>query len=153
MRIYIFPLRNDAAQRTWSSVYRISFFSAGRLESAHIPSLIWVQNALNLNREPANGSGLDTSGAVAFAAAVAVEVILRIGLAALSLPLPDILGLSSYFVIEDGQSITLGYTAGYLLIGLEPIRLCAYVVQVLRGRREAVVIRTVDLTMLSVFMS
>jgi hypothetical protein len=66
-----------------------------------------VQNALNLNREPANGSGLDTLGAVAFAAAVAVtavavEVMLRVGLAALSLPLPDILGLSSYSVIEDG---------------------------------------------------
>jgi hypothetical protein len=55
-----------------------------------------VQNALNLDREPANGSGLDTLGAVAFTAAVAVaavavEAILRVGLAALSFPLPDIL--------------------------------------------------------------
>jgi hypothetical protein len=92
-----------------------------------------VQNALNLNREPANSSGLDTSGTVAFitavaVAAVAVEAILRTGLAALSLPRPDILGLSSYSIIEDGQSITLGYTAGYLLIGLEPIRLYTYIV-------------------------
>jgi hypothetical protein len=66
-----------------------------------------VQNALNLNREPANSSGLNTSGAVAFTAAVAVaavtvEAILRVGLAALSLPLPDILGLSSYSIIKDG---------------------------------------------------
>jgi hypothetical protein len=50
-----------------------------------------VQNALNLNREPANGSGLDTSGAVVFAAAVAIKAILRVELAALFLPLPDIL--------------------------------------------------------------
>jgi hypothetical protein len=62
---------------------------------------------LNLNREPANGSGLDTLNAVAFAAAVAVtavavDVILRVGLTALFFPLPDILGLSSYFIIEDG---------------------------------------------------
>jgi hypothetical protein len=66
-----------------------------------------VQNTLNLNRESANGSGLDTLDAVAFAAAVvvaavAVEAILRVGLAALSLSLPDILGLSSYSMIEDG---------------------------------------------------
>jgi hypothetical protein len=64
-----------------------------------------VQNTLNLNREPANGSGLDTSGAVAFAAAVAavaINAILGVGLAALSLPLLDILGLSSYSIIEDG---------------------------------------------------
>jgi hypothetical protein len=66
-----------------------------------------MQNALNLNREPANGSSLDTLGTVAFAAAVAVatvavNAILGVGLAALSLPLPDILGLSSYFIIEDG---------------------------------------------------
>jgi hypothetical protein len=66
-----------------------------------------VQNTLNLNREPANGSNLDTLDTVAFTAAVAVaavamEAILRIGLTALSLPLPDILGLSSYSVIEDG---------------------------------------------------
>jgi hypothetical protein len=43
---------------------------------------------------------------VAFAAAVAVaaviiEAILRVGLAALSLPLLDILGLSFYFIIKD----------------------------------------------------
>jgi hypothetical protein len=25
-------------------------------------------------------------------------------------------------------AVTLGYTAGYLLIGLEPIRLCTYIV-------------------------
>jgi hypothetical protein len=60
-----------------------------------------------LNREPANGSGLDILGIVVFAAAVAVaavaiEVILRVGLTVLSLPLPDILGLSSYSIIEDG---------------------------------------------------
>jgi hypothetical protein len=59
-----------------------------------------------LNRESANGSDLDTSGAVAFAAVVAVitvaiEAILRIELAALSLPLSDILSLSSYSIIED----------------------------------------------------
>jgi hypothetical protein len=65
-----------------------------------------VQNTLNLNREPANGSGLDILDAVAFAATVAVtiiavEVILRMGLIALSLPLLDILGLSSYSIIED----------------------------------------------------
>jgi hypothetical protein len=61
---------------------------------------------LNLNRESANGFGLDILDAVAFTtavavAAVAVEAILEIGLAALSLSLPDILGLSSYSVIED----------------------------------------------------
>jgi hypothetical protein len=55
-----------------------------------------VQNILNLNLEPANGSGLDTFEAVVFAAAVAVAAVaikamLRVGLAALSLPLPDIL--------------------------------------------------------------
>jgi hypothetical protein len=50
-----------------------------------------VQNTLNLNREPANGSSLDILGAVAFAAAVTVEVMLEVGLTALSLPLPDIL--------------------------------------------------------------
>jgi hypothetical protein len=65
-----------------------------------------VQNALNLNREPANGSDLNTLGTVAFTAAVTVaaitiKAILRVGLAALSLPLPDILGLSSYSIIED----------------------------------------------------
>jgi hypothetical protein len=65
-----------------------------------------VQNTLNLNREPANGSGLNTSGAVTFTTAVAItavaiKAVLRVGLAALSLPLPDILGLSSYFIIED----------------------------------------------------
>jgi hypothetical protein len=43
---------------------------------------------------------------VAFTAAVAVTVmamnaILKIGLAVLSLPLSDILGLSSYSIIED----------------------------------------------------
>jgi hypothetical protein len=62
---------------------------------------------LNLNREPINGSGLDISDAVAFAAVIAVtiiavEAIFGMGLAALSLPLPNILGLSSYSVIEDG---------------------------------------------------
>jgi hypothetical protein len=61
---------------------------------------------LNLNREPANGSGLDTSGAVAFTAAVAVaavaiEAILKVGLAALFLSLLDILGLSFYSIIKD----------------------------------------------------
>jgi len=66
-----------------------------------------MQNTLNLNREPINGSDLDTSGAIAFTAAVAVttvavEAIFRVGLAALSLSLLDILGLSSYSVIEDG---------------------------------------------------
>jgi hypothetical protein len=65
-----------------------------------------VQNALNLNRKSANGSDLDTLGAVVFAAtvavtAVAVEVILGVGLAALSLPLLDILGLSFYSIIKD----------------------------------------------------
>jgi hypothetical protein len=54
-----------------------------------------MQNALNLNLESANGSDLDTSGAVAFTAAVAVaavaiKAILRVGLAALFFPLPDI---------------------------------------------------------------
>jgi hypothetical protein len=49
--------------------------------------------------------------------------------------------------------VTLGYTAGYLLIGLEPVRLYIYIVQVPRGRREAVVVGTIDLTMLRVFMS
>jgi hypothetical protein len=70
---------------------------------------------------------------VAFAAAVtvtavAIKAILRVGLAALSLPLLDIPSLSSYSIIEDSQSITLGYTVGYLLIGLESIRLYTYVV-------------------------
>jgi hypothetical protein len=65
-----------------------------------------VQNALNLNREPTNGFGLDTSGVVVFTAAVAVAAIiidamLGVGLTALSLPLLDILGLSFYFIIED----------------------------------------------------
>jgi hypothetical protein len=60
-----------------------------------------VQNALNLNRKSANGSGLNISNAVAFitavaVTAVAVNTILRVGLTALSLPLLDILGLSSY---------------------------------------------------------
>jgi hypothetical protein len=49
--------------------------------------------------------------------------------------------------------VTLGYTAGYLLIGLEPIRLCTCVVQVPRGRREVVVVETVDLTVLRVFIN
>jgi hypothetical protein len=62
---------------------------------------------LNLNREPANGFGLNISDAVAFTiivavTAVAIEAILRIGLAALFLPLSNILGLSSYSIIEDG---------------------------------------------------
>jgi hypothetical protein len=65
-----------------------------------------VQNTLNLNREPANGFGLDISGVVAFTAAVAVtavtiNIMLRVELAALSLPLLDILDLSSYSIIED----------------------------------------------------
>jgi hypothetical protein len=77
-------------------VYRINLLSAGRCMSAYIPRRICVQNALNLNLEPANGSGLDTFGAVAFTAAVvvatvAVNTMLRVGLAALSLPLLDIL--------------------------------------------------------------
>jgi hypothetical protein len=64
--------------------------------SAYIPRRTCIQNALNLNREPINNSGLNTSGAVAFTAAVAVaaitmDAILRVGLAVLSLPLPDIL--------------------------------------------------------------
>jgi hypothetical protein len=42
--------------------------------------------------------------------------------------------------VAGKSSVTLGYTAGYLLIGLEPIRLCTYIVQVLMGRREAVVV-------------
>jgi hypothetical protein len=76
---------------------------------------------------------LDISGAVAFAAAVAVAAVtinamLGVGLTILSLSLPDILGLSSYSVIENSQSITLGYTVGYLPIGLEPIRLYIYIV-------------------------
>ena len=55
-----------------------------------------MQNALNLNREPSNDSGLDTLGTVAFTTAVAVttvtiKAILRVGLIALFLPLPDIL--------------------------------------------------------------
>jgi hypothetical protein len=92
-----------------------------------------VQNTLNLNREPANSSGLDTLDTVVFTAAVtvaavAIKIIFRIGLTALSLPLPDILGLSSYFIIKNSQSITLGYTVGYLLIGLKPIRLYTYIV-------------------------
>jgi hypothetical protein len=104
-----------------------------------------VQNTLNLNREPTNDSNLDILGTVVFAAAVAVaavviKIIFRVGLTALSLPLPDILGLSSYFIIKNNQSITLGYTAGYLLIGLEPIRLYTYIVQISRGKREAVVL-------------
>jgi hypothetical protein len=49
--------------------------------------------------------------------------------------------------------VTLGYTAGYLLIGLEPIRLRTCVVQVPVGRREVVVVGTVDLTVLSIFIS
>jgi hypothetical protein len=104
-----------------------------------------VQNALNLNRDPANGSGLDTSGAGAFpplpATVADVVATLGAGLVALSFPEGAMIylpGLSSYSVIEDGQSVTLGYTAGYLPIGLEPVGLCACVVQVPRGRREAV---------------
>jgi hypothetical protein len=54
-----------------------------------------VQNTLNLNREPTNGFDLNISGAVAFITAVAVitvaiKAILRIGLIALSFPLPNI---------------------------------------------------------------
>jgi hypothetical protein len=48
-----------------------------------------------LNLKSANGSNLDTFGAVVFAAAiivaaVAIKVMLEVGLAALFLPLPDI---------------------------------------------------------------
>jgi hypothetical protein len=39
--------------------------------------------------------------AAVIVAAVAIKVIFRIGLTALSLPLLDILGLSSYSIIED----------------------------------------------------
>jgi hypothetical protein len=65
-----------------------------------------VQNALNLNREPTNNSGLDTLDTVAFTAAVAVaavavEAIFGVGLTALFLPLLDILGFSSYSIIKD----------------------------------------------------
>jgi hypothetical protein len=84
---------------------------------------------------------------------MAVEAILRVGLAALSLPRSDILGLSSYSVIEDSQSVTLDYTAGYLLRGLESIRLYTYIVQVPVGRREIVVVRALNLTILRVFIS
>ena len=35
-------------------------------------------------------------------------------------------------------SVTLGYTAGYLPIGLEPVGLYTYNMQVPKGRREAV---------------
>jgi hypothetical protein len=38
----------------------------------------------------------------------------------------------------DDQIVTLGYTAGYLPIGLEPIGLCTCGMQVPIGRREAV---------------
>jgi len=74
----------------------MSFFFTRRFESTYIPSLIWVQNALNLNREPANGSDLNTSDTVVFTAAVAViiitiKAILRVELATLFLSLPDIL--------------------------------------------------------------
>jgi hypothetical protein len=66
-----------------------------------------MQNTLNLNREPTNGSGLDTLDTVAFTTAVAVtivaiKVVFRVGLTALFLPLLDILGLSSYSIIENG---------------------------------------------------
>jgi hypothetical protein len=75
--MYASPLRNDAAYRAWSSICRINLFSVDRLQSAQIPRRTWVQNALNLNLEPANGSGLDTSGAVALAAAVSVKTVLE----------------------------------------------------------------------------
>jgi hypothetical protein len=66
-----------------------------------------MQNALNLNREPANSFGLNISDIVTFTTAVAVitiavKVVLRVELAALFLPLLNILGLSSYSIIEDG---------------------------------------------------
>jgi hypothetical protein len=65
-----------------------------------------MQNALNLKREPANDSGLNTLDAVVFTAAVAVTIIviktiLGVELTALFLSLLDILGLSSYSIIED----------------------------------------------------
>jgi hypothetical protein len=65
-----------------------------------------MQNTLNLNREPTNGSGLDILDTVAFATTVAVttvtvKVILRVRLTALFLSLPDILDLSSYSIIKD----------------------------------------------------
>jgi hypothetical protein len=55
-----------------------------------------VQNALNLNREPANSSDLNISGTIVFAAAITVTIvtikaIFRIRLAALSFSLPNIL--------------------------------------------------------------
>jgi hypothetical protein len=88
---------------------------------------------LNLNREPANDSDLNILDIIAFTAAVVVttiiiKAILRVGLATLSLPLLDILSLSSYFIIKDSQNITLGYTVRYLLIGLKSIRLYIYIV-------------------------
>jgi hypothetical protein len=49
--------------------------------------------------------------------------------------------------------VTLGYTAGYLPRGLEPIGLCIYNVQVPIGRREIIIAGTVDLTVLRVFIS
>jgi hypothetical protein len=65
-----------------------------------------VQNALNLNREPTNDSGLDILDIVVFTTAVAVtaviiNAILRVGFTALSLSLLNILGLSFYSIIED----------------------------------------------------
>jgi hypothetical protein len=76
---------------------------------------------LNLYLEPAKGFDLNISGAVALAGSVdtvvtAVKAILDIGLTALSFPPGAILyliGLSSYSIIEDGQSITLGYILEY----------------------------------------
>jgi hypothetical protein len=101
MRIYASPLKNDAAHRTWSSIYLSSLFSIGRLPSAQSPKRTCVQNTLNLNLEPANGSGLDTSGtgalvvaavaATVAAVVIAVEAVLGVGLTALSFPLADIL--------------------------------------------------------------
>jgi hypothetical protein len=49
--------------------------------------------------------------------------------------------------------VTLGYTAGYLSIGLEPIRLRIYIVQVPIGRREVIVIETINLIILKVFIN
>jgi hypothetical protein len=40
----------------------------------------------------------------------------------------------------ENMRVTLSYTAGYLSIGLEPVRLRAYIVQAFMGRREVVVI-------------
>jgi hypothetical protein len=51
------------------------------------------------------------------------------------------------------RTVTLDYTAGYLLIGLKPIRLYIYIVQIPRSKKKIIIIRAVNLTIFRVFIN